>query len=88
MVGSGAWFQTLVERMAVFLLHRSGLGVLVIGVAWKMSLCSYLAASLVEVGEVGVSSPKLSVAPGLSIERGYLAWCPSIAVEAQTFSTD
>jgi hypothetical protein len=88
MVGSGVWFQTLVEQMAVFLLHRSGLGVSVVGVAWKMSLFSHLAASLVVVGKVGVSSPKLFVAPGLSIERGYLAWCPSIAVEAQTFLTD
>jgi hypothetical protein len=78
----------LVEPMAVFLLHRSGLGVSVVGVAWKMVLCSHLVASLVVVGEVGVSSPKLSVAPSLSIEKGYLAWCPTIAIEAQTFSTD
>jgi hypothetical protein len=68
MVGSGAWFPTLLERMAVFLLHRSGLGVSVVGVAWKMFLWSHLAASPVVEGEVGVSSPKQSVAPDLSIE--------------------
>jgi hypothetical protein len=81
-------FGKLVEPMAVFLLHRSDLGVSVVEVAWKIALCSHLVASQVVVGEVGVSSPKLSVAPSLSIEKGYLAWCPSIAVEAQTFSKD
>jgi hypothetical protein len=60
----------------------------VVGVAWRMVLCSHLGAPLAVVGEVGVSLPKLSAAPSLSIERGYLAWCPAIAVKAQTFLSD
>jgi hypothetical protein len=53
-----------------------------------MVLCSHPGVPLAVVGEVGVSSPMRSATPSLLIERGYLAWCPMIVAEAETFSSD
>jgi hypothetical protein len=75
-------------QIAVFLLRRSGSGASVVGAAWKMALCSHLGVPLSVVGVVGVSSPTRSAAPSRLIERGYLAWCPTIVAAAQIFSFD